>query len=314
VRAASVIRAVPFGGNGSTVPFEVPGLPAVAAVDAPRLLVNFADAYYFETLGIPLLRGRYLGAQDGPATPSVIVINKRLADRYWPNQDPIGRTITFPGSQPVITATIVGVVGDVKHYGLSDPDRMQAYAYQAQQPFIFNSLVVRTDGDPVAMTNAVRSAVWSVDPEQPMWKIYTMDFMIERSLGQPRFLMSLMTAYSALALLLAAIGLYGVMAYSVSQRSTEIGVRMALGAQSRDVLHLILRRGARLTTLGLGLGLIASLALGSTVSSLLYGVQATDPIALAGAALVLCTVALIASYMPARRATRANPVTILHRS
>ncbi len=314
VKAASVVRAVPFGGNGSSVTFEIPGAPPLAKGDAPRVLINFTDAYYFETMGIPLLRGRTPNNQDGPATTPVVVINRRMAERYWPNQDPLGRTIYFPDTKAPITATIVGVVGDVKHYGLDDPDRMQAYAFQAQQPFIFNSLIVRAEGDPMAMTNAVRSAVWSVDPEQPMWKIYTMDFMVNRSLGQPKFLMSLMTAYSALALLLAAVGLYGVMAYSVTQRATEIGVRMALGAQSRDVMGLVLRRGLRLTVIGLVLGMVASLALGSSVRSLLYGVQSSDPATLIGAAVVLATVALLASYVPARRATQANPVTVLHRS
>ncbi|MBK5257058.1 MAG: ABC transporter permease [Vicinamibacteria bacterium] len=314
VTSASVVRAVPFGGNGSNVLFEIPGTPPPADGDAPRALINFGDQYYFETMGIPLLRGRNLNDLDGPTTTPVIVINRRMAERYWPNQNPLGRAITFPDPKNPITATIVGVVGDVKHYGLDDPDGLQAYAYQAQQPYIFNSLVVRTAGDPMAMTSAVRTAVWSVDPEQPMWKIYTMDFMVDRSLGQTRFMMGLMTAYSALALLLAAVGLYGVMAYSVSQRAREIGVRMALGAQSRDVLRLVLGRGLRLTLAGLLLGLGASLALGSSVRSLLYGVQAGDPATLIGAALVLFAVALLASYVPARKATTANPVTILHRT
>ncbi len=314
VKAASVVRAVPFGGNGSNATFEIPGMPPPAEGETSRVVMNFADQYYFETMGIPLLRGRTFNEQDGPTTPPVIVINRRMAERYWPNQDPLGRAITFPDPKTPITATIVGVVGDVTHYGLDDADRLQAYAYQAQQPYIFNSLVVRTEGDPMAMAGAVRSAVWSVDPEQPMWKIYTMDYMLNRSLGQPRFLMRLMTVYSALALLLAAVGLYGVMAYSVSQRAMEIGVRMALGAQSRDVMSLVLGRGLRLTLAGLILGLGASLALGSSVRSLLYGVQAGDPVALVGAAVVLSAVALLASYLPARRATRANPVTVLHRT
>ncbi len=314
VKSASVVRAVPFGGNGSSVVYEIPGAPPASKEDAPRLLINFADTHYFETMGIPLLRGRAMTEQDGPSTTPVVVIGRRMADRYWPNEDPVGRTIHFPDTKNPITATIIGVVGDVKHYGPADRDRMQAYAFQAQQPHIFNSLVVRTEGDPMAMTNAVRSAVWSVDPEQPMWKIYSMEFMVNRALGQPRFLMRLMTVYSALALLLAAVGLYGVMAYSVSQRATEIGVRMALGAQSRDVMNLVLGRGFRLTLTGLVLGIGASLALGSSVSSLLYGVQASDPLALGGAALVLAAVALLASFLPARRATKANPVTVLHRT
>jgi putative ABC transport system permease protein len=314
VKSASVVRAVPFGGNGTSIPFEIPGAPQASKDDTPRALINFADSHYFETMGIPLLRGRGLSDQDGPATTPVVVIGRRMAERYWPNQDPVGRTILFSDTKNPITATVVGVVGDVKHYGPSDRDRMQVYAYQAQQPHIFNSLVVRTEGEPMAMTNAVRSAVWSVDPEQPMWKIYSMEFMVNRALGQPRFLMRLMTVYSALALLLAAVGLYGVMAYSVTQRATEIGVRMALGAQSRDVMRLILGRGFRLTSTGLVLGLAASLALGSSIRTLLYGVQATDPAALIGASVVLALVAFLASYLPARRATKANPVTVLHRT
>jgi len=312
VKAASVVRAVPFGGNGSTIPFEIPGTPAVAPDERPRVLINFADANYFGTMGIPLIRGRGLTEGDGANAPPVVVINRRLAERYWPNQDPIGHTLFFPDPKQPITATIVGVVGDVKHYGLSDVDRLQAYASEAQQPHIFNSLVVRTTGDPMSMVGAVRAAVWSVDPEQPMWKIYTMEFMVDRSVGQPRFLMRLMTAYSLLALLLAGVGLYGVMAYQVAQRSREIGVRMALGAQKADVLRLILRRGVRLTAVGLVLGVGLALILGQSVRTLLYGIEAADPISFAGAASVLAGVALLASYLPARRATRANPVTVLH--
>jgi len=314
VVSATVARAVPFGGNGSTATFEIPGTPPPAKGNAPRVLMNFIDTHYFQTMGIPLLRGRTPNDQDGPTTPIVVVINRRLAELYFADQDPIGRTLFFPDTKASITATIIGVVADVKHYDLSDPDRAQAYAFQAQQPHIFNSLIIRTVGEPVAMTNAVRGAVWSVDPEQPMWKIYSMDFMIDRALGQPRFLMRLMGVYSGLALLLAAVGLYGVMAYSVSQRSKEIGVRMALGAQHRDVLNLVLGRGMRLTAMGLVLGLLGSLALGEVVSDLLFGVQSYDPAALSGAAVVLTLVALVASYVPAKRATRGNPVAALHRA
>ena len=312
VVAASVVRAVPFGGNGSTVPFEVPGAPPVSAEDRPHVLINFPDTRYFETMQIPLIRGRGFTDGDGPESQPVIVINRLFAERYWPNQDPIGRTVVFPDPARPITATVVGVVGDVKHYGLAETDRLQVYASQAQQPHIFNSLVVRTAGDPSAMADAVRKAVWSVDPEQPVWKVYSMDFMVERSVGPRRFLMWIMTVYSGLALLLASIGLYGLMAYQVAQRSREIGVRMALGAQARDVLGLILRRGARLTLIGLAFGLAAAFGLGRSVSSMLYGVNPTDPPSFIGAALVLLLVALIASYLPARRATRANPVTVLH--
>jgi putative ABC transport system permease protein len=312
VISASVVRAVPFGGNGSNVPFEVPGAPPVSAEDRPRVLLNFPDTRYFETMQIPLIRGRGFTEGDVPESQPVIVINRLFAERYWPNQDPIGRAVLFPDPNRPITATVVGVAGDVKHYGLADSDRLQAYASQAQQPHIFNSLVVRTAGDPLAMAEAVRKAVWAVDPEQPMWKIFSMDFLVERSVGPRRFLMWIMSVYSALALLLASIGLYGVMAYQVAQRSREIGVRMALGAQTRDVLGLILRRGARLTLIGLMLGVGAAFGLGRSISTMLYGVNATDPQSFIGAAFLLSAVALLASYLPARRATRANPVTVLH--
>ena len=312
VLSASVVRAVPFGGNGSTAVFEVPGAKPEAPNDRPRMLLNFADANYLKTMGIPLIRGRGVSETDGPDTPPVVVINQRLAEQYWPNQDPIGRSIVFPDPRQPITATIVGVVGDVKHYSLRDSERMQGYAAQAQQPNIFNSLVVRTSGDPMAMANAVRAAVWSVDPEQPMWKVFTMDFMVDRSMGQARFLMRLMTGYSIVALLLAGIGLYGVMAYQVAQRSREIGVRMALGAQRGDVMRLVLRRGTRLTVLGLSLGVVAALGLGQTMRTLLFGIQPADPLSFIAASLALGVVALLASYIPARRATRANPVTVLH--
>ena len=314
VKSASVVRAVPFGGNGTTIQYRIPGTAEIPLQDLPRLVLNFPDPYYFETMGIPLLRGRGLAQTDIAEAPPVVVISKRFADRAWPNQDPIGRNVEFPTAQPPVTATVIGVVGDVKHYSLSEADRPQAYAPQAQQPNIFNSLVVRTEGEPTSYTNAVRSAIWSVDADQPMWKIYTMDFMIQRSLGQPAFMMRLMVVYALIGLLLAAVGLYGVMAYAVAQRSTEIGVRMALGAQSGDVLGLILRRGARLTVAGLVLGGVAAFALGGSVRSLLFGVQPTDPAALSTAAFVLLGVALLASYIPARRATKANPVSILHRS
>jgi len=311
VRAAAVIRAVPFGGNGSNSPFEIPGRPPASPEDRPRVLMNFADSYYFETMGIPILRGRVFNGQEGPNTPPVVVINKQMAERYWPGEDPIGRQVIFPDPRAPITATIIGVVGDVKHYALDDSDRLQAYGAQSQQPHIFDSLVVRTEGDPSAMVPAVRSAIWSVDAEQPMWKIYTMDFMVNRSAGQPRFLMQLMVVYAGLALLLAAVGLYGVMSYSVTQRTHEIGVRMALGAQGSHVLGLVLRRGMLLTGIGVLLGAGGALALGKSVSTLLFGVQASDPLTFVAVTVLLAVVALLASYIPARRATRVDPLIAL---
>jgi putative ABC transport system permease protein len=311
VRGAAAVRALPFSGNGSNVEFELPGQPGANEAGVLRGQLNTVDTGYFAAMGIPLLRGRAFESGDDASTPTVVLINRFMAERHWPGRDPLGRPVHFPGT-PARTATIVGVVGDVKHSALDETATAQIYAALPQNPHIFNTLVVRSEAeDPLALAAAVRSAVWSVDGDQPVWKVRSLESLVEGSLGLRRFLVKLMTVYSLLALALAALGLYGVIAYAVASRTHEIGVRMALGAAARDVLGLVLARGLRLAGLGVAAGLLAALALGRAVSGLLFGVSAWDPLTLVSMAGLLLGVALLASWLPARRATRVEPIAAL---
>jgi len=309
VRSASLVRALPFSGNGGTMSFEIIGRSP--GEEPLRARNNAVDTQYFATMGIPVLRGRNFGDQDQAGTPPVVVVNRYTADRFWPGQDPVGQKIRIPDSRPPIEAEIIGVVGDTKQYAQDDPDIPYIYAAEAQNPHIFNTIAARTEGDAMQLANAVRAAVWSVDPEQPVWKIRTQESLITRAVGLPRFLAQLMGGYAALALLLAAVGIYGVMSYSVTQRTHELGVRLALGARPGDVLRMVLRRGLLLTGIGLGIGLGGALALGRVVQALLFNTSSSDPATLAAVTVLLLVVALLASYLPARRATRVDPLLAL---
>jgi putative ABC transport system permease protein len=309
VRSASLVRGLPFSGNGSTASFELPGRPPAA--EELRARLNSVDTDYFRTMGIPLLRGRVFTERDRADAPRVAVINRYMAERFWPGQEAVGQTLRLPGDGSVVEAEIVGVVGDTKHYAQDDPAISHIYGAQAQDTHIFNTIVARSEGDAMQLASAVRAAVWSVDPEQPVWKIRTQQSLVDRAVGMQRFLAQLMGAYAALALVLAAVGIYGVVSYNVAQRTCEIGVRMALGAMPLDVLRLVLRRGLLLTGIGLALGLGGALALGRVVQSLLFDTDASDPLTLAAVALLLVLVALLASYLPARRATRVAPLVAL---
>jgi putative ABC transport system permease protein len=270
------------------------------------------DPAYFETMGLPLLRGRGFSERDAAGRPPVVIVSRRLAELHFSGVDPVGRQIGFPGQNPPAPlAEIVGVVGDTKQYGLDEPDLGFVYAPQAQSPHIFNTLAVRTAGDPMQLAAAVRAAVWSVDPEQPVWKVRTQQSLVEQAKGLPRFLAQLMGGYAVLALVLAAVGLYGVTSYAVTQRTREFGLRMALGAEPGDVLRSVLRRGLALAGVGLVLGLAGSLALGRVIGNLLFATQPTDAVTLVSVALLLVAVAGLASFLPARRATRVDPTTAL---
>jgi putative ABC transport system permease protein len=263
-------------------------------------------------MSIPLLKGRSFSEQDRDNTPNVIVINEALANRYWPNQNAIGNRLGFeedPSKQE--WREIVGVVGNVKHKALATEAMPEVYFPYQQFPSNFMSLVVHTASDPVSMIPAIRSQVLSVDKDQPISDIMTMDQRLAKSVASSRFVMLLLSTVSILALSLAAVGIYGVMAYLVTERTQEIGVRMALGAQKRDVLKLVVGKGMALAVIGTVIGLVASFAFTRVMRSLLFEVTPTDWLTFVTASIVLLTVALLACYIPARRATKLDPLVAL---
>jgi putative ABC transport system permease protein len=272
---------------------------------------------FLETLRVPLRRGRLFGAQDGRSAPAVAVIDEELARRYWPNEDPIGKRVSFgsapgaPDSAGPAWITVVGVVGHVMHEGLDKEARTQLYLPLAQFPSSQMALAVRTGGEPTAALRAVRAAVAAVDPDQPLSQVRTMEELVDASVGPRRLSMLLLALFSGLALLIACVGLYGLMAYAVAQRTREMGVRIALGAARSHVLALVLRQGLGLTLAGTAIGVAASLALSRVMRSQLYAVDAIDPASLGAAAGVLIAVALVAAAIPAVRATRVDPLLAL---
>ncbi len=314
VRSASVILALPYSGNGGAIGFVAMNSAEPRKGQEPQAQRNIADPSYFTTMQIPLLKGRVFSDQDQAGSPPVAVINQTMAERFWPNDNPIGRSVRLVGDSIVkdnTTATIVGVVGDVKHYGLDDRNEPQIYVPYAQNPFIFATLVVRTNVEPLSLANTVRRAVWSVDQDQPVWKIRTLQSLIDLSIGPRRFLMWLLIGLAALALLLASIGLYGVMSYTVTQSTHEFGVRIALGAGRLDILKLVLRRGLALAAIGVVIGLAVAFGLTRLLTSLLFEIKPTDTFTFVAVTLSLIGIALVASYIPARRATKLDPLKAL---
>ena len=309
VKSASLVRGLPFSGNGGTTKIILPDREPPPKGMEPEVMFNTAMPNYFETIGIPLLKGRLFGNEDQPKTPGVVVINQTMAQKFWPNQDPLGKQIKF--AQDSTTATVVGVVGDAKHYWLEEQQRSQMYDAYSQDPGLFATVVIRTTVEPLSLTEPVRQAIWKVDADQPMWKIRTVEFLVNRSTADRKFLMALMGIFATLALVLTIIGLYGVISYLVNQRTQEIGIRMALGAQMRDIMRMVLKQGMVLVLTGVALGLAAAWLLTRLMARLLYQVSATDPLTFAAIAVLLVAVALLACYIPARRATKVDPLVAL---
>jgi putative ABC transport system permease protein len=264
---------------------------------------------------IRLLRGRLFDDRDGPDAPSVAIINETMAKNFWPNEDALGKRFRFTligGSFRLFQ--IVGIVDDVKEMGLDEPSKEEMYFpyWQAQGNYMVPStLVVHTKGDPASLAGAVRAAVWSVDPGQPVSKVVTMDGVLDREVGQRGVQAVLLGGLAVLAMTLACVGIYGVMAYLVTQQNHEIGIRVALGAHSSKILGLVLARGAKLTATGVGVGSAAAFLVTRLMRSLLFGVSPFDPLTFATVALVLTFVALAACYIPARRASRVDPIVAL---
>jgi predicted permease len=311
VLSAAEVTGLPISGNGGDTRVVFMDRPVPAPADIPRAQINRCDPHYFRTMGIPLLRGREFGSGDGPDSARVAIVNQSMVNKFWNATDPIGKAIRLSDEDDV-TATIVGVVGDVKQYDLNDLTAAQIYLPQAQSPEVFATLIVRVQGDPTALSGSLRSAVWAVDKDQPVWKIRTEESLLDLSVGPRRFLMRLLEIFSGLSLVLATIGIYGVTSYSTSRRIQEIGVRIALGAQKQDILRLVLGEGLRLAAWGVAIGALAALGLSHFLASQLYGVSASDPATFAAVAALLAAVSLIACYVPARRAVRVDPMAALH--
>jgi predicted permease len=256
------------------------------------------------------LAGRDFTTDDRLETAPVVIVNEQLARRSWPNESPIGKMLRV-GGVDAPWATVVGVVAGVKHRRLAEAPLDQAYVPTLQRPLIFTEVVVRAAGDPLAIAAPVRAAIWRVDRDQPVWRVRSMDVVMEEARGGPTLTVWLTAAFGALALVLATIGVYGVMSYAVARRTQEVGVRMALGARRWQVLAMVLRQGLTTIALALVLGLVAALAVARLLASQLFDVSPADPFTFAVVPLVLGAVALVACFVPARRASRVDPLVAL---
>jgi predicted permease len=311
VDSAGAINFLPLTGFWGPQEFTIEGRPAPPKGQEPNADNRVVTPDYFKTMGIPLQRGRAFTAADGPDSPHVVIISAMLARRFWNGGDPVGKRLNFGDAEKPDWTEIVGVVGDVHSFGLEKELHDDLYRPFAQVYFPIVAFTVHAKGDPTRIIGAAKGAIWAVNPEQPFYKIIPMQTLAVESIALRRVSMLLLAAFSSIALLLAAIGIYGVLSYAVVQRRHEIGIRAALGAQNRDVLRLVLGDGMRLALIGLGLGFTASLALTRLMASLLFGVGATDPLTFAGVAALATGTTLAACYIPARRAMRVDPMIAL---
>jgi putative ABC transport system permease protein len=315
VRDAAAVMGLPLSGMQFNISFEVAGRPPVPPSQQPAMEVRVATPDYFSTIGIPLVRGRFFTDEDRMGTPPVVLLTESAARQYFPGEDPLGKTIKLgwghgPG-KPKAGGQVVGIVGDVKDAGLDEPNPAEIYLPLRQWPVSFMSVAVKTVLPPSSLGEAVRREVYAVDPNLPVSNVRTLDQIVAKSISQPRFYATLLVIFAGVALALAAIGIFGVLSYAVSQRTREIGIRMALGAQERTVVGLVVRQALVLVVTGVAVGTIAALVLSQTLRKMLFAIEPTDPATFLAVAAVLIAVALFASYLPARRATRVDPVVAL---
>ncbi|MFL6207313.1 MAG: ABC transporter permease [Pyrinomonadaceae bacterium] len=309
IETAGVVNILPLSELDESISFQIAGRPPAPPGAVPEGNYTVASPGYFAALKLALRAGRLFNAQDNAQAPPVALVSEALVRRYFAGENPIGQRLKLDSEdQP---REIVGVVGDVRRAALETEAQPEYYLPYEQAPERRMNLVVRTTGDAAAMTATVRGAVKELDKDQLIWQTRTLEELRSASVASRRFNMMLLGLFAVVALLLAVLGIYGVMAYSVTRRTHEIGVRIALGAQGRDVLKLIIGQGMTLAVIGVGLGLLGALAITRTMASLLYGVSATDPAIFAGLALLLAFVALVACYVPARRATKVDPMVAL---
>jgi len=310
VRSAALISMLPIQDAWTNGNYTVVGHPAPPPGQAPLAEQRVASPQFFASLGIPVLRGRDFTDRDGGKGVRLVIVNEALARQQFPGEDPVGKRLQIdPLGGP---HTIVGMVGSVRQAGLDEkplPEIYFPYVQEGAEGALGDAiLVVRTSVPPAGVAGAVRGALRGVDPNLPLFKVETMQEVIHKSLAGQRLNLWLLAIFAGIALVLSAAGLYGVISYLVAQRTREIGVRIALGAQTRDVIGLVMRQGTRLTALGIGLGLAGALAFTRVLEKLLYGVSARDPLTLGGIAALLAVVALTATWLPARRAARVDPI------
>jgi putative ABC transport system permease protein len=307
VQSVGGITRLPLSGGGTDSAFAIEGQPPVEPDHQPVAWYNSVTPDYFRTMGIRLIKGRLPSESDTADAARVVFISEMMARRYFPDEDPIGKRLLFGTDK----REIAGIVSDVNHFGLTKEARPTMYFPHAQSPARGMSLVVRTAGNPLGLTSTIRNQVSALDQNLALSNVMTLEELVRSSLAEPRFTLLLLGAFAAVALVLSAIGVYGVVSYSVSQRSHEIGVRLALGAQVLDVLKLVIGKGMMLVLGGVGVGLVSAFALSRVMSTLLYGVSPRDLMIFVATSVILAGVALGACFIPARRATRLDPIESL---
>ena len=313
VEAAGVGEVVPLGGATESTGIRIPGRPPARKGEIRFANFTIVSPGYFEAVGTPVLRGRPIGDSDTADSPPVALINRAMANKYWPHEDPIGKQVG-PGSTRYPASAIVGIVADVKHLSLRDEPTPEMYVPYTQRPWpsmLTMQVAMRVRGDAGSAVAAAREALRSLDPDLPVGKAATLESLVDSSMTQPRFSMLLVSAFGVLAVILASIGMYGVVSYSVTQRTREIGIRMALGAEHRDVFRMVIGQGAKLALAGIAIGIPLALFATRLLASQLYGVGSGDPMTFAVVAALLVSVALLACYIPARRAMRIQPTQAL---
>jgi putative ABC transport system permease protein len=311
VRSAGIVSFLPFSGSSARSPFTVEGEAPPLPGRTPSADISVCDSGYLQTLGVALVGGRLFTDREEREASNVVIVNRAFARTYFPHEDPLGRRLAIAFVRPVVPVEIVGVVDDFHAFDLWTAPRPTAFWPHPQQAYNTMTLAVRTTGDALASAPAITRAIRAVDKDQPVSDVRSMSQWIDRSHAQARFMTVVLTAFSLAALALAAVGIFGVISYTVSQRTAEIGVRVALGARPGAIVGMMLRQGITLAMIGAAIGLALAAGAGRLLTAFLFGVSPLDPIAFAGAAALLVAAGLVACYVPARRATRVDPLTAL---
>jgi putative ABC transport system permease protein len=310
VRSAAAVLSLPLSGDDINIPFAIEGRPKRDSQAGLRDGFQVASAGYFQVMNIPVLKGRGFISSDVEGAPRVAVISEEMAKRYWPDRDPLGSRITYdePDAPDAKWFSVVGVVGNVKFDGPGGGPRAEAYLPFAQSPWPMMGFILETQGDPLSLVSSARQEIQAIDPEQPINGVLTMNERLSQSIARPRFTSVLLGSFAAVALLLAAIGIYGVMSYSVEQRFQEIGIKMALGARQQTIMGEVVKGGMYLAMVGIVMGLLGAVSLTSFLKSLVFEISVNDVWTFSAAPLVLSLVALIANLVPAIRASRVSPL------